>query len=69
MVGLEAPVDGLNRKYYEKCWQQRLGKLTRDKRRLLTPDDVADQAVLLIKETHMQDVLKYIEHSTFKSDD
>ena len=69
IVGFEGKSPGLNRKYYEKCWQQRLGKLTRDKRRLLTPDDVADQAVLLIKETHMQDVLKYIEHSTFKSDD
>ena len=57
------------RKYYEAAWQNRLRTLREKKRRLLTPDDVADQAVILIRQTQKDGVLRYVKHSTFNSDD
>jgi hypothetical protein len=67
IVGFDGPSPRNQRKYYEISWQQRLRTLRDIKKRILTPDDIADQAVLLIKENNKEGRLRYVQHSTFNS--
>jgi hypothetical protein len=67
IVGFDGPSPRNQRKYYEISWQQRLRTLRDVKKRILTPDDIADQAVLLIKENNKEGRLRYVQHSTFNS--